>query len=78
MLCPPPGDLPNPETELRSPALQVYSLPAEPQGKPKNVVGEINVRIRTAQQDCLLGIFSIGLVCHYVLPMSFSLFWNFS
>ena len=31
-----PGDLPNPATELRSPALQVNSLPAEPQGKPKN------------------------------------------
>ena len=30
------GDLPNPGIELRSPALQVDSLPAEPQGKPKN------------------------------------------
>ena len=28
------GDLPNPGTELRSPALQVDSSPAEPQGKP--------------------------------------------
>ena len=34
--CPPPGDLPNPEIEPRSPALQVDSLPAESQGKPKN------------------------------------------
>ena len=32
---PPPGDLPNPGIEPRSPALQVDSLPAEPQGKPK-------------------------------------------
>ena len=32
--CPPPGDLPNPGTEPRSPALQVDSLPAEPEGKP--------------------------------------------
>ena len=31
---PSPGDLPNPETELRSPALQEDSLPAESQGKP--------------------------------------------
>jgi len=31
--CPPPGDLPNPETESRSPALQVDSLPSEPPGK---------------------------------------------
>ena len=32
------GDLPNPGTELRSPALQVDSLPADPQGKPKLLV----------------------------------------
>ena len=31
---PSPWGLPNPETELRSPALQVDSLPAETQGKP--------------------------------------------
>ena len=31
-----PGDLPNPGIEPRSPASQVDSLPAEPQGKPKN------------------------------------------
>ena len=33
---PSPGDLPNPGIKPRSPALQVDSLPAEPQGKPKN------------------------------------------
>ena len=33
---PSPGDLPNPGIKPRSPILQVYSLPAEPQGKPKN------------------------------------------
>ena len=33
---PSPGHLPNPEIESRSPALQADSLPAEPQGKPKN------------------------------------------
>ena len=44
MLCPPPGDLPNPETELRFPALQVDSLPAEPPGKPKNTgVGSLSL-----------------------------------
>ena len=32
--CPPPGDLPNPGTEPRSPALQVDSLTSEPPGKP--------------------------------------------
>ena len=29
----PPGDLPNPEMEPRSPALQADSLPSEPPGK---------------------------------------------
>ena len=33
---PSPGDLPNPGIELRSPALQADSLPAEPEGKRKN------------------------------------------
>jgi len=31
--CPPPGDLPNPGIEPRSPALQVDSLQSEPPGK---------------------------------------------
>ena len=31
------GDLPNPGIEIRSPSLQVDSLPAEPQGKPVRV-----------------------------------------
>ena len=34
--CPPPGDLPDPGIEPRSPALQADSLPSEPPGKPKN------------------------------------------
>ena len=37
--CPPPGDLPNPRTELRSPTLQEDSLPSEPPGKPKHMQG---------------------------------------
>ena len=36
MLIRSPGNRPNPEIEPRSPALQADSLPAEPQGKPKN------------------------------------------
>ena len=35
--CPPPGYLPNPGIEPRSPTLQVDSLPSEPPGKPKNI-----------------------------------------
>ena len=34
--CSPPGDLPNPGIEPRSPALQADFLPSEPPGKPKN------------------------------------------
>ena len=33
--CLPPGDLPNPGSESRYPALQADSLPSEPPGKPK-------------------------------------------
>ena len=41
---PSPGNLPNPGIEPRSPALQVDSLPPEPQGKPKNTaVGSLSL-----------------------------------
>ena len=41
---PSPGDLPNPGIEPRSPALQADSLPAEPQGKPKDIgVGSLSL-----------------------------------
>ena len=42
--CPPPGDLPNPGIEPRSPALQADSLQSEPLGKPKNTgVGSLSL-----------------------------------
>jgi len=34
IICPPPGDLPNPGIEPRSPALQEDSVWSEPPGKP--------------------------------------------
>ena len=34
MPCPPPGDLPDPGTEPRSPTLEADSLPCEPPGEP--------------------------------------------
>ena len=44
MHCPPPGDLPNPGIEPRSPTLQVDFLPSEPPGKPKNIgVGSLSL-----------------------------------
>ena len=40
----PPGVLPNPEIEPRSPALQADSLPSGPPGKPKNTgVGSLSL-----------------------------------
>ena len=38
MPCPPPGDLPNPGIEPRSPALQVDSLTSEPPGGATNTL----------------------------------------
>ena len=44
LLFPSPGDLPNPRIKPRSPTLQVDSLPAEPQGKPKDTrVGRLSL-----------------------------------
>ena len=44
---PSPGDLANPGTEPRSPALQADSLPAEPPGKPKNIgVGSLSLLLQ--------------------------------
>ena len=42
--CPPPGDLPNPGIEPRSPTLQVDSVPSEPPEKPKKTgVGSLSL-----------------------------------
>ena len=42
--CPPPGGLPDPRVNPRSPTLQVDSLPAEPPEKPKNTgVGSLSL-----------------------------------
>ena len=38
------GNLPNPRIEARSPILQADSLPAEPEGKPRNTgVGSLSL-----------------------------------
>ena len=51
LLCPPPGDLPNPGIEPRSPILQADSLPAEPQGKPKTTM--LRYAAAKSLQSCL-------------------------
>jgi len=45
-----PGDLPHPEIEARSPALQADSLPFEPPGKPK--VREDNRKLSDGKRLC--------------------------
>ena len=50
-----PGDLPNPGVEPRSPALQAYSLPTEPQ--PKKVIQICTGSLREQDnREQLLGI----------------------
>ena len=39
--CYPPGDLPHPGIELRSPGLQVDSLPSEPLEKPNSLIRQL-------------------------------------
>ena len=51
---PSPGDRPNPGIEPRSPALQADTLPAEPQGKPKDTgVGSLALLQGTFQTQGL-------------------------
>ena len=51
-----PGDLPNPGTEPRSPALQADSLPAEPQRKPiiDKIILKIHMEIKESRMVMIL------------------------
>ena len=62
LLCPPPGDLPNPRIEPRSPTLQEDSLPSESPGKPMNPgVGSLSLLQGIFQtQELNWGLFSIA------------------
>ena len=64
LLRPPPGDLPNPGIEPRSPALQADFLPAEAPGKPKNTgVGSLSLQWIFLTQESNWGL----LHCRQVL-----------
>ena len=54
--CPPPGDLPNPGIEPRSPTLQADSLPSEPPGKPMIVFVKPWNGIQTTGRCHVIGI----------------------
>ena len=63
--CPPPGHLPNSEIESRSPALQVYSLPSEPLGKPIPMAEPVQFLVKCDLIHFILHFkLSIGLWCH--------------
>ena len=67
-----PGDLPNPGTEPRSPALQVDSLPAEPQGKLHSAL-LVSVQFSSVAQPCPtlcdpMNRSTPGLSVHHQLP----------
>ena len=54
--CPPPGDLPNPGTEPRSPASQADSLPSESPGKPHMVRSAIQMGLSPLDTPSTCGI----------------------
>ena len=64
-LFPSLGDPPNPGIKPKSPALQVDSLPAEPQGKPQNIeMGSLSL----LQQIFLTQELNWGLLhCRWIL-----------
>ena len=57
LLCPSPGDHPNPGIEPRSPELQADSSPSEPPGKPFTQLNDIyetcmqNFGVNTLRKD---------------------------
>ena len=75
---PSPGDLPNLGIELGSPALQVDSLPAEPQGKPEPYVTIEHLRYAiiysldfqdSVRKECKISVFFFS--SGYILPLDF-------
>ena len=51
--CPPPGDLPDPGIQFRSPALQADSLPAEPPEKSRHFRDTLEMAILAETKDYL-------------------------
>ena len=86
---PSPGDLSNPGIKPRSPTLQADSLPAEPQGKPKNtgqgslsllqeifLTQELNQGLLHCRQILLRSTFSLGLGEGNGTPLQYSCLEN--
>ena len=58
--CPPPGNLPNPGIEPRSPTLQADSLPSEPPGKPSPPGDLPNPGIEPRSPHCRLILYCLS------------------
>ena len=66
MPCPPPGDLPDPGIEPRSPALWADSLPSEPPGKPYTDKSDLK---GTAGSACLKTSLPLSPGCLHLLML---------
>ena len=60
--CPPPGDLPNPGNDPRSPTLHTDSLLSEPPGKPPSLIMFLSVSTKLC-----LSLFSFLLLSNVML-----------
>ena len=73
---PPPGDLPDPGIELRSPALQVDSLPSEAPGKPNSARSSVQSRppcpstTRVYSNSCPLSQWCHPTISSSVIPFT--------
>ena len=81
--CPPPGDLPNPRTEPRSPTFQANYLLSEPLGMPKNtgVAGLSLIQGIFQTQESNLGLLHCRRILYQLSyqgrPMEFIVYYYF-
>ena len=81
--CPPPGDLPNPRTEPRSPTFQAIYLLSEPLGMPKNtgVAGLSLIQGIFQTQESNLGLLHCRRILYQLSyqgrPMEFIVYYYF-
>ena len=68
--CPPPGGLPHPGMEPRSPALQADSSPSEPPATLPGLTRESAISCRSARQLRHWGLAGCGLGCLGLVSLS--------
>ena len=67
----PPGALPNPGIETRSPALQMESLPAEPKKGGNHCSNGHNSESYTSSPDCFLSFWPLYLTASWTSPFGY-------